>query len=453
MRKTSHASTQAQADKKARSEHEPTLGLLICYVDDLLLLTPKGAMRDGLKRSLKEIWQTTEVDLLPGVPFTFLGIELVRKQNGDLRIHQSTFTKQLLQAYGFDTMVRTALNVQMGLPADDDGPPDPGQLKILQKFCGEFNWLATRTRPDVSYFISVIAQGITRYAAWSLQYCKKVVRYLASTWDQGILFTWTSSVDAAGLISWSDASFAGMSTKSQTGVVIAWDGAIVLWRSSRQPSSALSTCEAEVAAAATSWQLVEGLRALLLEWQVQLEKPILLIDNKSALRVSELGGTWRTRYFAIRAARLQEESAADAVSLRYCPTGDMMGDALTKNAGAAVLQRLRECCDGLLPKIPGLSQSFRESTDKATWWGKGLEVDFIKVSLLMTQRPVAATCSTRARPAEPPAKEKQTKTSSSLTSSAPAAATAIDPGAVAHVNQAVMALMAAMQTMSSTAAT
>ena len=127
-----------------------------------------------------------------------------------------------------------------------------------------------------------------------------------------------------------------------------------------------------------------------------------------------------------------------------------MGDALTKNAGAAVLQRLRECCDGLLPKIPGLSQSFRESTDKATWWGKGLEVDFIKVSLLKTQKPVAATCATKARPAEPPAKEKQTKTSSSLTSSAPAAAAAIDPAAA---QQAVMALLAAMQTMSSTAAT
>ena len=128
-----------------------------------------------------------------------------------------------------------------------------------------------------------------------------------------------------------------------------------------------------------------------------------------------------------------------------------MADALTKNAGAAILQRLRECCNGQLPKIPNLSQSFRESTDKATWWGKGLEVDFIKVSLLRTQKPVAAACATRASPAKPPAKEQQSKTSSSLTTSAPlAAAAAIDPGAA---QQAVMALLAAMQTMSSTAAT
>ena len=110
----------------------------------------------------------------------------------------------------------------MGLPDEKDGPPDATQLRILQKFCGEFNWLATRTRPDVSYFISVIAQGITKYAAWSLQYCKKVVRYLASTVDQGLLFPWIAPVAVAGtLVSWSDASFAGVSTKSQTGIVIA----------------------------------------------------------------------------------------------------------------------------------------------------------------------------------------------------------------------------------------
>ena len=386
-------------------------------------------MRKGLKKAVKDIWDITEVDLLPGVPFTFLGIELARRPNGDLYIHQSTFTKNLLMAYGFDVMTRTSMNVQMGLPADDDGPPDATQLRILQKFCGEFNWLATRTRPDVSYYISVIAQGITKYAAWSLQYCKKVIRYLASSWDQGLLFSWESHVDAAGLISWSDASFAGVSTKSQTGVVIAWDGAIVLWRSSRQASSALSTCEAEVAAAATSWQLVEGLRALLDEWRVDVGVPVLLVDNKSALRVSELGGTWRTRYFAIRAARLQEESAADRVSLRYCQTDVMMGDALTKNAGASVLQKLRDCCDGFLPKIPGIDQSFSKTTDRATWWGKGLEANFVKASLVRVFKAVVATCTTGPGSAVAAATTAQTASTQTLSTSSSAPTTS--PAAVA----------------------
>ena len=77
---------------------------------------------------------------------------------------------------------------------------------------------------------------------------------------------------------------------------------MIVWRSSRQPTSALSTCEAEVAAAATTFQVMEGLRCLLEEWGVALDPPKLLIDNKSALVVMDQGGTWRTRYFAVRAA-------------------------------------------------------------------------------------------------------------------------------------------------------
>ena len=57
-------------------------------------------MRQGLTAAVKKIWEVTEVDLEPGIPFTFLGIELDRRANMDLKIHQSTTTKQLLTNYG-----------------------------------------------------------------------------------------------------------------------------------------------------------------------------------------------------------------------------------------------------------------------------------------------------------------------------------------------------------------
>ena len=79
--------------------------------------------------------------------------------------------------------------LQVSYPAKDDGPPSPTELKVLQKY-GEFNWLAARTHPDMSYCISVITQGPTKYGSWCLNFCKKVARYLAWTYDQGISFAW-----------------------------------------------------------------------------------------------------------------------------------------------------------------------------------------------------------------------------------------------------------------------
>ena len=42
------------------------------------------------------------------------------------------------------------------MPSGDEVPPTPEELKVLQKYAGEFNWLATRTRPDLAYFTSLI---------------------------------------------------------------------------------------------------------------------------------------------------------------------------------------------------------------------------------------------------------------------------------------------------------
>ena len=273
------------------------------------------------------------------------------------------------------------------------------------------------------------------------------MRYLASTWSQGIIYPWSTPVGTEGLISWSDASFAGVSTRSQTGVLIVWEGAVVLWRSSRQTSSALSTCEAEVAAAATSWQVTEGLKTLLDEWGTDVGKPILLVDNKSALKVSELGGTWRTRYFAVRAARLQEESAANRISLRYCPTNDMMADRLTKNASAQVLEKLWECCHGVLPRIPDLTQSCKDCEDKATWWGKGMEANYIRASLAKVfSKPAAGISAARAAttvPSQVPAPSTPpppTTTATTTSSSSPP----VDPEKAMEMAQAMMQLMKVM---------
>ena len=110
-----------------------------------------------------------------------------------------------------------------------------------------------------------------------------------------------------------------------------------------------------------------------MEWGVELVAPILLIDNKSALVVCDVGGTWRTRYFAVRAARLADEHRLGNVVLRYCRTDLMAADGLTKLASAQVMQKLREILDGTFPKVEEVSTdvSLTDRTWMASmirWW-------------------------------------------------------------------------------------
>ena len=94
--------------------------------------------------------------------------------------------------------------------------------------------------------------------------------------------------------------------------------------------------------------------------------PIVFVDNQSALKVAEFGGSWRTRYFATRAHRLGQERAQGHISLRYCQTAAMMADRLTKLASAEVMTKLQHCMNGELPPTPG-EETAMEGTDKC-WW-------------------------------------------------------------------------------------
>ena len=74
-------------------------------------------MRDCLTAALRKVWQISQVDLEQGVAFSFLGLEIERYLNGDLRIHQTTFTRNLLCNYGFDLMTKPMMHIQVA-PSD-----------------------------------------------------------------------------------------------------------------------------------------------------------------------------------------------------------------------------------------------------------------------------------------------------------------------------------------------
>merc|ERR1712240_971049 len=75
--------------------------------------------------------------------------------------------------------------------------PDAQLLKILQKYAGEFNWLATRTRPDLAYFTSLIASSMKAHGEWAHTLYKKVLRYLLGTVDQGLVMKYIPQASVA----------------------------------------------------------------------------------------------------------------------------------------------------------------------------------------------------------------------------------------------------------------
>ena len=322
-------------------------GLLCVYVDDFLIMVKEGPGREQFIKAITNLWEFGKERVLsPESPFTFLGLDWIQRPDGGIYLVQERFTKELLEKYGM-AQCKPAKSVSLDRPPMKEDIPTPDQLRELQAYAGAFNWLATRTRPDVSYYTSLLASSASKQATWSKELAHKILRYLAGTASQGRLLT--SEGSEGDLRVYTDAGFAGAATQSQNGLVICWGGSIVTWRSSRAALSALSTAEAELCAAALGWQVTEGVRYLLSTLQIYPDNVEVMIDNQAALTAASLGATWRTRYYAVRPRRLLEEGQQGRAVLKHCPTKQMVADALTKLATPDVLQVLIDAMEGRLP--------------------------------------------------------------------------------------------------------
>lgn len=148
------------------------------------------------------------------------------------------------------------------------------------------------------------------------------------------------------MTAWSDAGFAGISTKSQTGMLVMWGGAILLWRSSRQTVPALSTAEAELIAASMTWQVLAGVRTLLEELGIVFQHVCIKVDNTAAITIATDGSNWRTRYFSVRGSRINHEILCGTLKLEHEPTLKMLADALTKLGTKNMLENIRNAMIG-----------------------------------------------------------------------------------------------------------
>ena len=98
-------------------------------------------------------------------------LDLVISANSSKTNKQQAFIQSLLGKY-HKSPINGNKAVQMDkLP--EERLPTPAELKVLQCYSGEFNWLATGTRLDLSYYTSLLASSCSKHADWSLDLARE----------------------------------------------------------------------------------------------------------------------------------------------------------------------------------------------------------------------------------------------------------------------------------------
>jgi hypothetical protein len=155
-----------------------------------------------------------------------------------------------------------------------------------QECIGAWQWVASGTRPDISYAVSKAGQYSATPRTPHVAALKRVMKYLNGTADLKI--TYRGDYTNNFLTAYVDADFAidVDDRKSRSSFVLMLNGGPVSWGSKKQSTTASSTTEAEYYAAHKGSREIVWLQTLLCDIGYPQEAPtVLYSDNQAAIRL------------------------------------------------------------------------------------------------------------------------------------------------------------------------
>ena len=224
--------------------------------------------------------------------------------------------------------VTTAAVPHTSLTADSDS--EPVDTTDFRAMVGALQYLASCTRPDISYAVSQLARHQVSPRADHLIAAKRVLRYLKGTVERGIHYHPDGNNH---IIAFADASYANDNDtrRSTSGWAAFLNGAAVAWGSKRQATVATSSAEAEYIALATASMEVMHLRSLLGEIDFPQPTTTIYEDNAACTFMARNPVTKSTaRHIDIKLHFIRERIASGEINVQYLPTNVMVADALTK---------------------------------------------------------------------------------------------------------------------------
>ena len=327
----------------------PVRGLLGVYVDDLLS-TAELELLKGLLQTITKLWRCSDPQLLTE-EVVFCGLQ-IQAIEGAYLICQAKYIRELQQRHPDIRASRTLPNFRDEEPPEES--PNLAGVREAQKYMGELQWLACRSRPDISFSVSRASRMVAKNPCYAIKAARHVMAYLFETVDLKLKYgdVGTHPELAAelpyersmGLVeAFSDASFGCEDGKSQSGVAVLLGSCWVAWLSVPQPFTTLSTCEAELVSACEALTLSQAIIPL---WQEMTEttiKWVAITDSVAAASVLLYpSGSWRTRHLRLRCRAYQEMIEEEALALSHVKGQNQVADLLTKAMSPQRVKQLLE---------------------------------------------------------------------------------------------------------------
>lgn len=311
---------------------------LLIWVDDLIIMSNDKNEIDSVKNQLRIEFEMKD---LTSNKIIFLGLE-IEKVKDELYISQKNLIEKVLDLFLMTDCKPSKipsepkLNLLVGDTADETLP--------YKELIGCLMYIMLGSRPDLCFSVTYFSQFQNCFNKSHWIHLKRVLRYLKSTKNYVLKYKRSGNTDMV-IKAYVDADFAYNinDRKSISGFLLNLNDNLIFWKSKKQATVALSSCEAEYVALSncvTECIFIKQLLENLLDFNI---KPIVIYeDNMSCIKVSTTLETKRSKHIDIRHHFVRDCIENNTIVLKYIPTDSQVADMMTKALPCVKFENFRK---------------------------------------------------------------------------------------------------------------
>jgi hypothetical protein len=300
-----------------------------------------GNCQKEIEQLLKPV--NDQFEITSGPLQEYLGLEVKQLEDGLVFVNQAGYDKKVIEKFRMEhsKAVTTPADISRNESSAADTVVKQPEVPFREAV-GSLMYLAVGTRPDIAFAVGRVSQHLSNFTLEDWKDVKRILRYIKGTADMGLLFK--AGCDKQQIVVYSDADFAGdaNSRKSTSGFVLLYCATSIVWGSKRQRIVALSTMEAEYIAASHATQETMWLNRLSRELVGDMETPILLVDNQSAISFAKNAEVkQRSKHIDVRYHFIRDKVNSGEIVISYIPNEENTADILTKALCREKFEKLR----------------------------------------------------------------------------------------------------------------
>ena len=310
------------------------------FVDDLAFFSPDLKEIERVQAGLAKRYSMFDL----GAIRNLLGLVVHRVDLGPISISQAPYAQELLDRFADSSVTLrshpTPLPCSKTKLVPNDGHATQSATAMFQAAVGAINYLATTTRPDLSFAVSTLSKFLQNPSAAHCSALQHLLGYISGTIHHKLYYP----VGGSRLSAYSDADHAGcgVTHRSTSGGAIMLGDSLTQWFCRLQHSITLSSTEAETVAATLVASELLWYRQFLCDIGMPVKGPsVIYCDNLSTIAASKQ--QWhqsKSKSIALRMAYLRERIESKCVALKPVRSEEQAADFLTKNVSGPTLHHL-----------------------------------------------------------------------------------------------------------------